>query len=66
MFTPGNVDDREPLYSESFIENIKGRLCGDVSSSLPKSKNNMRNSLMSVPDNIMLRKRALLMTDLRT
>lgn len=38
MFTPGNVDDREPLYSESFIENIKGRLCGDVSSSLPKSK----------------------------
>ncbi len=38
MFTPGNVDDREPLYSESFIENIKGSLCGDVSSSLPKSK----------------------------
>ncbi len=25
MFTPGNVDDREPLYSESFIENIKGK-----------------------------------------
>lgn len=22
MFTPGNVDDREPLYSESFSENI--------------------------------------------
>lgn len=29
MFTPGNVDDREPLYSESFIENVKGKLCGD-------------------------------------
>ena len=23
MFTPGNVDDREPLYSESFIENVR-------------------------------------------
>ena len=29
MFTPGNVDDREPLYSESFIENVMGKLCGD-------------------------------------
>ena len=29
MFTPGNVDDPEPLYSESFIENVKGKLCGD-------------------------------------
>ena len=25
MFTP----DRQPLYSESFIENVKGKLCGD-------------------------------------
>ncbi len=29
MFTPGNVDDREPLYSEAFIENVKGKLYGD-------------------------------------
>ena len=28
MFTPDNVDDREPLYSESFVENVKGKLCG--------------------------------------
>ncbi len=74
MFTPGNVDDREPLYSESFIENVKGKLCGDkgyigkqLSESLfmngiqlvTKVKNNMRNSLLSVAGKIMLRKRAL-------
>lgn len=22
--TPSNIDDREPLYLESFIENVKG------------------------------------------
>lgn len=30
MFTTCNVNDREPLYSESFIENVKGKLCGDL------------------------------------
>lgn len=74
MFTPGNVDDREPLYSESFIENVKGKLCGDKGyigkqlfeflfmngiQLVTKVKNNMKNSLMSVSDKIMLRKRAL-------
>ena len=74
MFTPGNVDDRQPLYSESFIENVKGKLCGDKGyigkqlfeflfmngvQLITKVKNNMRNSLMSVSDKIMLRKRAL-------
>ena len=74
MFTPGNVDDREPLYSESFIENVRGKLCGDKGyigkqlfeflfmngiQIITKVKNNMRNSLMSVSDKIMLRKRAL-------
>lgn len=74
MFTPGNVDDREPLYSESFIENVKGKLCGDKGyigkqlfeflfmngiQLITKVKNNMRNSLLSVSDKIMLRKRAL-------
>ena len=29
MFTPGNVDDRDPMYSESFNENVKGKLCSD-------------------------------------
>lgn len=74
MFTPGNVDDCEPLYSESFIENVKGKLCGDKGyigkqlfeflfmngiQLVTKVKNNMRNSLLSVTDKIMLRKRAL-------
>ena len=27
MFTPGNVDDREPLKQGKFVENIKGKLC---------------------------------------
>lgn len=75
MFTPANVDDRQPLYSESFIENVKGKLCGDKGylgkqlfeflfmngiQLVTKIKNNMRNSLMSVYDKIMLRKRALI------
>ena len=74
MFTQGNVDDREPLYSESFIENVRGKLCGDKGyigkqlfeflfmngiQIITKVKNNMRNSLMSVSDKIMLRKSAL-------
>ena len=29
MFTPGNVDDREPLKQGKFLENIKGKLCAD-------------------------------------
>ncbi len=72
MFTPGNVDDREPLYSESFIKNIKGKLCGDKGyigkqqfeflfmngvQLVTKVKINMKNSLMSVSDKIILRKR---------
>ncbi len=74
MFTPGNIDDREPLYSESFIEKVKGKLCGDKGyigrqlfeflflngiQLVTKVKNNMKNSLMTVADKIMLRKRAL-------
>lgn len=75
MFTPGNVDDREPLCSESFIENVRGKICGDKGyigkqlfeflfmngiQLITKVKNNMRNSLMSVSDKIMLRKRAMI------
>lgn len=29
MFTPGNVDDREPLKQGKFQKNIKGGLCAD-------------------------------------
>lgn len=74
MFTPGYIDDRQPLYSESFIENVKGKLCGDKGyigkqlfeflfmngiQLVTKVKNKMKNSLMSVSDKIMLRKKAL-------
>lgn len=74
MFTLVNVDDREPLYSESFIKNARGKLCGDKGyigkqlfeflfmngiQLVTKVKSNMKNSMMSVADKIMLRKRAL-------
>ncbi len=29
MFTPGNVDDREPLKQGKLLENIKEKLCAD-------------------------------------
>ena len=74
MFTHGNVDDREPLYSESFIENVRVKLCGykgyigrqlfellfmNGIQIVTKVKSKMKNSLMTVADKIMLRKRAL-------
>ena len=77
MFTPGNVDDREPLKQGRFLENIKGKLCADkgyIGQALfenlflngiqlvTKVKNNMKNSLMSIADKILLRKRALIET----
>ena len=77
MFTPGNVDDREPLKQSRFVKNVKGKLCGDKGyigqalfenlfmngiQLITKVKNNMRNSLMSIADKIILRKRALIET----
>ncbi len=77
MFTPGNVDDREPLKQNRFVEKIKGKLCGDKGyigqalfenlflngiQLITKVKNNMRNSLMSITNKIILRKRALIET----
>ena len=74
LFTPGNVDDREPLKQTRFLKNIKGKLCADKGyigqalfenlftggiQLITKVKNNMKNSLMSVADRILLRKRAL-------
>ena len=77
MFSPANVDDREPLRQGNFLKDIKGKLCADKGyigqalfenlflngiQLLTKVKNNMRNSLMSVEDKILLRKRALIET----
>ena len=77
MFTPGNVYDREPLKQGKFLKNIKGKLCADkgyIGQALfenlflngiqlvTKVKNNMKNSLMSIADKILLRKRALIET----
>ncbi|WP_418988015.1 IS982 family transposase [Bacteroides heparinolyticus] len=77
MFTPDNVDDREPLKQSRFVKNVKGKLCGDKGyigqalfenlfmngiQLITKVKNNMRNSLMSIADKIILRKRALIET----
>lgn len=77
MFTPGNVDDRESLKQDKFLENIRGKLCVDkgyIGQALfenfflngmqlvTKVKNNMKNSLMSIADKTLLRKRALIET----
>ena len=29
MITPGNTDDREPLRNERYVQDIRGKLCGD-------------------------------------
>ena len=75
MFTPGNVDDREPLKVERFTEELYGKLIGDrgyISKDLfcklfidgiqliTKLKNKMKNSLMTVSDKVLLRKRAII------
>ncbi|MBO5848542.1 MAG: IS982 family transposase [Bacteroidales bacterium] len=75
MITSGNVDDRVPLKYENFVKEIYGKLVGDkgyISQELfrelfvngiqlvTKIKNNMKNSLMSMSDKILLRKRALI------
>lgn len=77
MFTPGNVDEREPLKQGRLLKDIKGKLCADkgyIGQALlenlslngvqlvTKAKNNMRNSLMSMADRILIRKRALIET----
>ena len=75
MFTPGDVDDREPLKQEAFLRNIKGKLCADRGyigktlfenlflngiQLLTKIKSNMKNVLMDVTDKILLRKRSVI------
>jgi hypothetical protein len=75
--TQANVDDRDPLKNEAFLKNIFGKLFGDkgyISKELVKIlftggihlvagiRNNMKNSLMSMNDKIMLRKRSVIET----
>lgn len=75
VITPGDTDDRKPLYNPRFVEKITGKLCGDkgyIGQSLfenlfiggiqliTKLKKNMKNMLMSQSDKIILRHRALI------
>lgn len=77
MFTPCNVDDREPLKVERFTQELYGKPVGDrgyISKDLfcklfidgiqliTKLKNKMKNSLMSISDKVLLRKRAIIET----
>ena len=75
--TQANVDDREPLKNEAFLKAIFGKLFADkgyISEKLTKIlfvgdihlitniRNNMKNSLMTMNDKIMLRKRSVIET----
>lgn len=75
--TAANVDDREPLKNEGFLKGIFGKLFADkgyISKELEKIlfvdgvhlitqlRNNMKNSLMTLSDKILLRKRSVIET----
>jgi hypothetical protein len=75
--TQANVDDREPLKNESFLRAVFGKLFADkgyISQKLTEIlftdgihlitgiRNNMKNSLMTMADKIMLRKRSVIET----
>ena len=75
--TQANVDDREPLKNESFLRAVFGKLYGDkgyISKELQELlfvdgihlitsiRNNMKNSLMTMADKILLRKRSVIET----
>jgi IS5 family transposase len=75
--TQANVDDREPLKNERFLKAIFGKLFGDkgyISEKLHQMlfvdgiqlitniKKNMKNSLMTMADKILLRKRSVIET----
>ena len=75
MITPGNVDDREPLNNEKFVESLTGKLFADrgyIGKNLfenlfidgiqliTKLKKGMKNMLMSQEDKVLLRKRSLI------
>lgn len=75
--TQANVDDREPLKNESFLKAVFGKLFADkgyISEKLTQIlfindihlftniRNNMKNSLMTLTDKILLRKRSVIET----
>ena len=75
--TQANVDDREPLKNEAFLKAVFGKLFADkgyISEKLTKIlfvndihlitsiRNNMKNSLMTMSDKILLRKRSVIET----
>lgn len=75
--TQANVDDREPLRNEGFLKAVFGKLFADkghISEKLAKIlfvgdvhlvtsiRNNMKNSLMTMNDKILLRKRSVIET----
>lgn len=75
VITQGNVDDRNPLLASNILKNVWGKLFGDkgyLSQQLfealfvdgihliTKIRSNMKNSLMSLADKILLRKRAII------
>lgn len=77
MITPGDIDDREPLKYEAFMNLIYGKLVEDKGyigkelfqrlfvngiQLITKLKNNMKGALMSVSDRLLLRKRAIIET----
>ncbi len=77
MITPGDVDDRKPLEYKSFVEFIYGKLVADKGyigknlfqrlfvdgiQLITKLKSNMKGALMSVSDQLLLRKRAIIET----
>jgi len=77
QITQANIDDREPLKNPKFTEKLSGKLFGDkgyISAQLNKIlfaddihlfttiKRNMTNSLMTLADKILLRKRSVIET----
>lgn len=77
VITQGNVDDREPLKSQKFVEKVKGKLYADkgyISSKLTQLlfvdgihlitgiRERMKNCLMELKDKILLRKRSIIET----
>lgn len=77
QLTPGNIDDRTPLKDKSFTEKLFGKLFADrgyISQELferlfvdgihlvTRLKRNMKNSLMSLHDKLLLRKRSVIET----
>lgn len=77
VLTAGNVDDRAPLKEQNFLKRIFGKLFADkgyVGQKLFEQlfvngihlitglRKNMKNSLMSISDKILLRKRSIIET----